>query len=528
MRASQKSIRDVVRTSKTYDLFSSSCSISLLLLLFLDFSHKIKHRCIMSPSAATAAASNNGEKLIRVAIIGAGASGLAAARVFSRSGIEPTVLEQNCFSGGVWKYQGTPAATSKGETKSKKSSPMYRGLRTNLPKEIMAFREFPFPKTASSSSSSSSFSSSYDPSFVTHQAVWDYLQAYQTHFDLTKYIQYSSTVQRLEIATTKNGDIVKSSISPPTEDWPKFELEWDVRKQTEERDSANESNGESTTKTEVFDAVCVCNGHYAKPAFPQIVGLDKYFQGTTLHAVEYDDPADFRNQRVLCVGGRASGSDLAREISAFAKQVYLSDSTWQEQEPETQGNVTVVPPTREVQPDGSIRFENCPTLTPTVDTIIWCTGYDYDFPFLMNGNDDGDKDSQSLIQCVPGERRVMPLYEQLWHARYPTLTFLGIPHSVVPFPEVEFQAEAINAQFSSALSNTSSILPPLEERLQAAMKDACSGGGKENGRVQDTHYLGGTQWDYCRRLAKLAGTFDDTVDDYIATNQVRAIRKGRP
>lgn len=474
----------------------------------------------MSTSAAATAASNSGDKLIRVAIIGAGASGLAAARVFSRSGIEPTVLEQSGFSGGVWKYQGTTADDKSDNIGDKKTSPMYRGLRTNLPKEIMAFREFPFPKTASTSSSSSS----YDPSFVTHQAVWDYLQAYQTHFDLTKYIQYSSTVQRLGIATTKNGDKVRSNISPPTEDWPKIELEWNVIKQTQQVGSTNESLKKitTTTKTDVFDAVCICNGHYAKPAVPHIVGLDKYFQGTTLHAVEYDNPADFQDQRVLCVGGRASGSDLAREISAFAKHVYLSDSTWQEQGPKTQNNVTVVPPTREVLLDGSIRFENCTTLTPTVDTIIWCTGYDYDFPFLKNSKDGGDKDSQNLIQCIPGERRVMPLYEQLWHARYPTLTFLGIPHSVVPFPEVEFQAEAINAQFASSLSKTSPVLPPLEERLQAAAKDARSGGGKENGRVQDTHYLGGTQWDYCRKLAKLAGTFNDTVDDYIATNQVRS------
>ena len=175
-------------------------------------------------TAATAAATSisNGDKLIRVAIIGAGASGLAAARVFSRSGIvEPLILEQNAYSGGVWKYQGnntdrptendaTAGATTGSSSSSpskkfkKKTSPMYRGLRTNLPKEIMAFREFPFPPPSSSSSSS------YNPSFVTHETVWEYLQSYQRHFDLTKYIHYSSTVQRLDIATTSNGDTIKS------------------------------------------------------------------------------------------------------------------------------------------------------------------------------------------------------------------------------------------------------------------------------------------------------------------------------
>ena len=37
---------------------------------------------------------------------------------------------------------------------------------------------------------------------------------------------------------------------------------------------------------------------------------------------------------------------------------------------------------------------------------------------------------------------VKPLYEQLWHAQYPSLTFIGLQHSVVPFPFFELQAEA--------------------------------------------------------------------------------------
>jgi len=60
----------------------------------------------------------------------------------------------------------------------------------------------------------------------------------------------------------------------------------------------------------------------------------------------------------------------------------------------------------------------------------------------------------------------------------------------------------------------------LQERIQAAQEDARSGGAKENGRVQDTHYLGGAQWEYCRKMAKLAGLLDEAVDNYIAVNQV--------
>lgn len=446
---------------------------------------------------------------LRVAIVGAGASGLAAARVFSRNGIAPTILEQNNYSGGVWKYNEGDAG-----------SPMYRGLRTNLPKEIMAFREFPFPtagkrhcSTATSKESKQGDYDSgyeYDPSFVTHETVQQYLEDYQANFDLTQYIHYGSQVQKLEVLKD-----TKSGASPSTEVWPQIRLEWKQQHQQQQQNNSDDTLEKSTFKTGTFDAVLVCNGHYAKPAFTKIKGFDEYFQGTTIHSVSYDNPANFKGQRVLCVGGRASGSDLAREISEFAEHVYLSDSTCQHQAGETKGNVTVVPPTRGVKADGSISFEDCPTVNPTVDCIIFCTGYDYAFPFLEHHDDT----TKSILQAVPGERRVMPLYEQLWHARYPTLAFLGVPHSVVPFPEVEFQAEAIHAQYTTRTVVSDSPLPVLDERLQIAEQDGQSGGAKENGRIQDTHYLGGTQWDYCRRLAKLAGVYNESVDEYIATNQ---------
>ena len=79
----------------------------------------------------------------RVAVIGAGAAGLAVSRQiqkkignFSRL----VVLERDDSPGGVWNYvapeEEDPPATSR--------RPMYRGLRTNLPREIMAFREKPW------------------------------------------------------------------------------------------------------------------------------------------------------------------------------------------------------------------------------------------------------------------------------------------------------------------------------------------------------------------------------------------------
>lgn len=68
---------------------------------------------------------------LKVGIIGGGASGLASARVFLREGHSPVVIEKGANIGGVWDYDAT----------GDPSRPMYKGLRTNLPREIMAYRE---------------------------------------------------------------------------------------------------------------------------------------------------------------------------------------------------------------------------------------------------------------------------------------------------------------------------------------------------------------------------------------------------
>ena len=41
-----------------------------------------------------------------------------------------------------------------------------------------------------------------------------------------------------------------------------------------------------------------------------------------MHSMYYRRPAQFKGQRVLVVGARASGTDLAREISQEAAEVW--------------------------------------------------------------------------------------------------------------------------------------------------------------------------------------------------------------
>lgn len=435
----------------------------------------------------------------KIAVIGAGAAGLAATRAISQlnyDNIIPKTLEKDPAPGGVWRHVA-----------NSKSRPMYKGLRTNLPKEVMAFREKPWNTTKRK----------VEDSFITHSQVLQYLNDYREEFDLEQFITYGAEVQQLTMLSSKSSSPSSSRLSPPTgETWPQIQIDW-------EEPSVDGNNDSSRVcKSEVFDGVLICNGHYSKPSIPSLPGLKEYFQGTIMHSIEYDDPTLFAGQTVLCVGGRASGADLAREISFHAKYVYLSDTTCprKQQDRDQQrvmGNVEWVPTTVEVLEDGSIQFDDEDVAKPRVDTIIFCTGYDYSFPFI---NDQSNLD----LDCVPGERRVKPLYEQFLHARYPNVAFIGLPHSVVPFPLFELQVEAALAQWNVRGVNGeqgSSRLPPLADRLQAAAADSVSGGAKVNGRVQDTHYLGSGQWDYCRKMAKIAGNYDDEMEDYIAMNKVR-------
>jgi hypothetical protein len=64
-----------------------------------------------------------------------------------------------------------------------------------------------------------------------------------------------------------------------------------------------------------------------------------------------------------------------------------------------------------------------------------------------------------------------------------------------------------------------SSLPDEAQRMADAERDAVAGGAKGQGRIQDTHFLGDQQWDYCRAMAKLAGLYDDETESYLAMNK---------
>ena len=406
---------------------------------------------------------------LKVAVIGAGPAGLAAARALQQAGLTPTVLEQAASVGGSWRYPG---------------GPMYRNLRTIIPMEIMAYRELPWQGISS---------------FPSHDQVCNYLQDYAKEFELESFVSYQSQVTKVSLTSSTS-----SASSPPNEECLQFHLEWQT--------ASEDGNARLVKSSENFDAVMVCNGHNAQPTIPNIPGLEEYFQGALMHSFDYDAPESIitkPNARLLLIGAGASGSDIARELLSSPDstcQVYLSDEsqTGPPQQEQLRPNFTWCSRVSRLHPDGSIELA-CSTILDPVDTILFCTGYDYHFPFLNNNH---GTTTPATLDCIPGQRRVGPLYQQLWHAQHSNFSFLGVPFFVLPFPLVELQAQAVVAQLLECQ------LPLESERMASAQKDY------ESPRP---HLLGQAQWDYCTktmaRWARLDTTKDDTFVAYWETNR---------
>ncbi len=194
----------------------------------------------------------------RVAIVGAGAAGLAAARAVRDGGYKATVFEAATECGGTWNY---------GDIAGKSS--MYENLRCNLPKEIMRFRDFPFRETRNS--------------FLGHQQVHEYLLNYAMTFSLRDLIKFRTKVVR---------------ISPSTES------AWSVT-------VTNDESGTPASSEHFFDAVVVANGHYSTPN-PYLPPGASRFQvrsgRTVTHSHLYRTPQPFLNRRVVVLGAGPSGT----------------------------------------------------------------------------------------------------------------------------------------------------------------------------------------------------------------------------
>eukprot|EP00058_Branchiostoma_floridae_P004284 XP_002589772.1 hypothetical protein BRAFLDRAFT_90445 [Branchiostoma floridae] len=336
--------------------------------------------------------------VLRVAVIGAGANGLCAARYLSTDpGLYlPTVYEQTAAVGGTWVYTDRTGTDEHGLPVH---SSMYTNLRTNIPKESMAFSDFPFDSSLQS--------------YLSRQEVLQYLEGYAAHFGLNKYIQF---LTRVEAVTPVHVHGV---------------LKWHV--------TISDVSAADKQSTEQFDAVMVCTGRYSVPYVPAIPGTDR-FQGRTLHSHDYRVPEPFRGRNVVIIGASASGIDLCVQIAAVAERVVISHSNPPFMRPRRlPPNVSQVKRVESIIGPNTVRFMDGQEFQ--ADDIIYCTGYCLSFPFLT---------PECGITVHRG--RAFPLYKHVINTTYPTMSFIGIVHLSLTFPLFEVQVRFALGVLSGRLS----------------------------------------------------------------------------
>jgi dimethylaniline monooxygenase (N-oxide forming) len=200
----------------------------------------------------------------RVAVVGAGPSGLATVKELLDEGHTPTCFERADGIGGVFRF-------------AEKDGVVWESCRLTSSPLLTSFSDFPAPAGQ-----------------LMHQPVGDYvdyLDRYCEAFDLHRHLRFGTTVE----AVTRN----------PGGDWT-------VRT----RDATG-------TREERFDAVALCSGLHQHPHLPPLPGQETY-TGTVLHGAQYRRPSQVAGKRVLVVGAGESGADITAEVAANAAETVLS------------------------------------------------------------------------------------------------------------------------------------------------------------------------------------------------------------
>lgn len=323
---------------------------------------------------------SNSNRLIpdsaRVAVIGAGAAGLQAARQLQAAAYQTTVFEATNYVGGLWRYTTIPSSTSA----------IYRSLRTNIPKQAMAFERDTYPPHA--------------PTFLPHHLVYQYLQRYSEEHNLLPLISFNSAVTSIE----------------------KQSNQWLVT---------------TAATSDLFDAVFVCVGHFSKPRLWEVDGFRHLADNgiSTLHSMEYRTPDNYTNKRILLVGFGPSGVDIGMEICDFASDVYVSHVSHSKSYvvdgcmSNKPNNLTEVGRVERVLSDGTLLLPDGNHLR--VDSVVTCTGYRRHYPFLKQG--------EAGVTLTLDDRNIIGLVRHCVAIEDASMTFIGILQRSIPFPTFEEQ-----------------------------------------------------------------------------------------
>ncbi|VDC00167.1 unnamed protein product [Peniophora sp. CBMAI 1063] len=339
----------------------------------------------------------------RICVIGAGANGLAVLKVFADSPhVQSGDWAIKCFEerenvGGIWR----PAPRSSGDRPP--VSALYESLKTNIPHPVMGYASYSFPPET--------------PLFPPASTVLRYLEGFTETFGLRRFIQFDSVVTAAA--------------------WSDKEAVWNVTI--------------STGETSRFDALIVSNGHYRRPRYPDVPGLQTWLStAKAMHSAWYRRPEQLASfSKIVVVGGGPSAHDLCADLTAVGKRVLQSIPSDPGNFPPDSELYRKVPRIARYGEEGELTFEDG-TVEVGVDYVVLATGYQYSFPFfsepeILSGMPELPPPFPSnLYNTTYG---LFPLAKHMFPLQsvFPvtSVAFTGLAIKVAPFPIYEDQARLI-------------------------------------------------------------------------------------
>ena len=389
----------------------------------------------------------------RIAVIGAGPSGLAQLRAFqSAEAKQAEIPEIVCFEkqenwGGLWNYTWRTGLDEYGEPVH---GSMYRYLWSNGPKEGLEFADYSFEQHFGKQIGS------YPPRAV----LFDYIEGRVIKAGVRDWIRFCTTVRFVRY----------------DEGTGQFTL------------TAHDLKNDRMYE-EVFDNIVVASGHFSTPNVPEFPGFTS-FGGRVLHAHDFRDAMEFKGKDILIVGTSYSAEDIGSQCWKYgAKSITVAHRTapmgfnwpsnWQE-----------VPILERVD-ETTAYFKD--GTQARVDAIILCTGYKHHFPFLPD----------DLRLKTRNRLATSDLYKGVAWVKNPKVFYLGMQDQWFTFNMFDAQAWWVRDAILGR------IAIPADEAERA--KDVADRMAAEDAG-QDAHDAIHYQGDYVKELVAETDYPDFDVD----------------
>ncbi len=207
----------------------------------------------------------------KVAIVGAGPAGLAAAKELLVEGHSVTCFERSSTIGGIFR-----------SNRDNDEPGVWANCHLTSSILVTSFSDF-FPNWESDRP--------FEHRHWSSQEYVEYLEQYSVHFGVLPRIRFGTTVTRIK----------------------RTEPSWRV--------TTLDSSGK--IRREQFDAVAICSGIHRVAHIPVIEGMHQ-FAGQIVHSSNYRTSSQVEGHNVLVVGAGESGSEIAAELAKAGKHVFMT------------------------------------------------------------------------------------------------------------------------------------------------------------------------------------------------------------